>query len=283
MRSILDTHPDSRRLIWQDLEAERHALQAAVPDAVSIYGEQDLDDREQAVIDFSDGRIRVLSANPVIAGSSRNFQRHCHRAVYAGIGFKFNDFIQSLHRIQRFLQTRPVEVWIVYAESEREVLASLKAKWARHIMMVEKMSEIIREYGLSHAAMAQVLQRSIGAGRIQVSGKEWLVANNDCVAETRDMADNSIDQITTSIPFANHYEYSPSYNDFGHTDDNAHFWTQMDFLTPELLRVPCARGSRDAVFHWKGGRPWTTYALINSAKGLGLSPGNDPKYRAEIL
>jgi hypothetical protein len=41
----------------------------------------------------------------------------------------------------------------------------------------------------------------------------------------------------TSIPFANHYEYTPSYNDFGHTDDNAHFWMQMDYLTPELLRV----------------------------------------------
>lgn len=36
-------------------------------------------------------------------------------------------------------------------------------------------------------------------------------------------------------------------------------------------------------FIGKGGRPWTTYALINSAKGLGYAPGNDPKYGAEIL
>lgn len=249
VRDILDQHPDSHWLVWHDLEAERHALQAAIPDAVSIYGEQDLDEREQAVIDFSDGRSRILSAKPVIAGSGCNFQRHCHRAVYAGIGFKFNDFIQSLHRIQRFLQTRPVEVWIVYAESEREVLATLKAKWARHIEMVNKMSEIIREYGLSEAAMAQVLQRAIGVERIEANGKDWLVANNDCVAETRGMADNSVDQIITSIPFANHYEYSPSYNDFGHTDDNAHFWAQMDFLTPELLRI--LKPGRIACIHVK--------------------------------
>ena len=249
VRGILDQHPDSHWLLWHDLEAERHALQAAVPDAVSIYGDQDLDEREQAVIDFSEGRTRILSAKPVIAGSGCNFQRHCHRAVYAGIGFKFNDFIQSLHRIQRFLQTRPVEVWIVYAESEREVLATLKAKWARHIEMVEKMSEIIREYGLSHAAMAGVLQRSIGVERIEASGNGWLVANNDCVAETRGMADNSVDQIITSIPFANHYEYSPSYNDFGHTDDNAHFWAQMDYLTPELLRI--LKPGRIACIHVK--------------------------------
>lgn len=37
--------------------------------------------------------------------------------------------------------------------------------------------------------------------------------------------------------FSTQYEYSPSYNDFGHTDGNEHFFAQMDFLTPQLLRV----------------------------------------------
>lgn len=248
-RQIIDQHPDAHWLVWHDLEAERHALQAAIPEAVSIYGEQDLDEREQAVIDFSEGRTRILSAKPVIAGSGCNFQRHCHRAVYAGIGFRFNDFIQSLHRIQRFQQSRPVEVWIVYAESEREVLATLQAKWKRHEEMVERMSEIIREFGLSEAAMANVLTRTIGVERIEAKGNGWLVANNDNVPECAAMAENSVDLIVTSIPFANHYEYSPSYNDFGHTDDNAHFWEQMDFLTPQLLRV--LKPGRIAAIHVK--------------------------------
>ena len=248
-RQIIDQHPDAHWLVWHDLEAERHALQAAIPEAVSIYGEQDLDEREQAVIDFSEGRTRILSAKPVIAGSGCNFQRHCHRAVYAGIGFRFNDFIQSLHRIQRFQQSRPVEVWIVYAESEREVLATLQAKWKRHEEMVERMSEIIREFGLSEAAMASVLTRTIGVERIEAKGNGWLVANNDNVPECAAMAENSVDLIVTSIPFANHYEYSPSYNDFGHTDDNAHFWEQMDFLTPQLLRV--LKPGRIAAIHVK--------------------------------
>lgn len=246
---ILADHPDSHFILWHDLEAERHAIQEAVPEAVSIYGDQDLDEREQAVIDFSHGRFPILSAKPVIAGSGCNFQRHCHRAVYVGIGFKFNDFIQSIHRIQRFQQTKTVEVWIVYAESEREVLASLQAKWGRHKELVNKMSEIIREFGLSHAAMAQVLQRSIGVDRMEASGRGWLVANNDCVLETRAMDENSVDLVVTSIPFSNHYEYSPSYMDMGHTDDNAHFWEQMDFLTPELLRI--LKPGRMACIHVK--------------------------------
>jgi DNA modification methylase len=246
---IVDAHPGSHWILWHDLETERHAIQKAIPEAVSIYGSQDLDLREQAVIDFSEGKFPILSAKPVIAGSGCNFQRHCHRAIYVGIGFKFNDFIQSLHRIQRFQQSKPVEVWIIYAESERVVLKTLLEKWERHKIMVEQMSEIIREHGLSQAAMASILTRSIGVERIEASGNGWIVANNDCVEESKLIAADSVGLIVTSIPFSNHYEYSPSYNDFGHTDNNDHFWRQMDYLTPELLRI--LKPGRIAAIHVK--------------------------------
>ncbi|HUA23303.1 MAG TPA: hypothetical protein VMA54_04235 [Steroidobacteraceae bacterium] len=70
-------------------------------------------------------------------------------------------------------------------------------------------------------------------------GPGWggLVAHNDCVEECRGMADDSVDLIVTSIPFSNHCEYTPSYNDFGHTEGDEHFFQQMDFLTPQLLRI----------------------------------------------
>ena len=234
---LVDEAPKDHFVIWHDLEAERHALQAALPDAVSVWGSQDLDEREQRIIDFSDGAFRVLSTKPVIAGSGCNFQRHCHREVFAGIGFKFNDFIQAIHRVQRFQQQHPVRIDIVYSEAEREILRTLQAKWARHDEMVQNMSDLIRKYGLSQLAMQQALARSIGVERIEVRGDRFLVANNDCVDEAKRLADDSLDLIVTSVPFANHYEYSASYNDFGHTDSNDHFWQQMDYLSPELLRA----------------------------------------------
>jgi DNA modification methylase len=237
MGEILAGAPDDRFIIWHDLEDERRAIEKAVPTAVSVYGTQELDAREQAIIDFSNGGFQYLAAKPVIAGSGCNFQRHCHKAIFLGIGFKFNDFIQALHRIYRFLQTRQVEIHIIYAESEREVLRTLQGKWEAHNRMVENMSEIIREHGLDKLSAAEVLTRSIGVERVEAKGEGWLVANNDCVDETRSMADSSVDLIVTSIPFSNHYEYTPSYNDFGHTDSDDHFFQQMDFLTPELLRT----------------------------------------------
>ncbi|WP_374355015.1 DNA methyltransferase, partial [Chitinimonas sp.] len=149
----------------------------------------------------------------------------------------FNDFIQAIHRLQRFQQPEQVRIDVIYSEAEREVLRTLQQKWAQHEEMVQKMTEIIKQYGLNQLAMQETLARAIGVERIEVRGERFAVANNDCVAEARIQPENSKDLIVTSIPFANHYEYTPSYNDFGHTESNEHFWAQMDFLTPELLRI----------------------------------------------
>lgn len=234
---IRAAEPEEHFILWHDLEAERHAIAEALPEAVAIYGTQDLDRREEAIIAFSDGEITTLAAKPVIAGSGCNFQRHCRRAVFVGVGFKFNDFIQAIHRIHRFGQPGAVEIDIVYAETEREVRRDLEAKWARDRELRQTMTEIIRKYGLNHREMGAEMARASGVQRIEAAGAGWTVANNDCVEETRRLEEGSVDLILTSIPFSNHYEYTPNYNDFGHTDDNAHFWAQMDFLTPELLRV----------------------------------------------
>ena len=237
VKDIIDASPDDHFLIWHDLEDERHAIQKILPESVAVYGSQDLDEREQCIVDFSDGKIKHLSAKPVIAGSGCNFQRYCHKAIFMGIGYKFNDFIQAIHRIYRFLQTYEVEIHIVYAESEQEILRTLETKWTQHKEMVKNMTDIIKDHGLGNLSHADLLRRSIGVERLEIKGENYMVANNDCVKETALMDENSVDMIITSIPFSNHYEYTPSYNDFGHTDNNEHFWAQMDHLTPNLLKI----------------------------------------------
>jgi hypothetical protein len=234
---IIAAAPEDHFVVWHDLEDERHAIQAAIPASVSVWGTQDLEEREQRIADFSDGKFPVLSTKPIIAGSGCNFQVHCHREIFAGIGFKFNDFIQAIHRVQRFQQAHPVIVDIVHTEVERKVLADLQVKWQQHEEMQAKMGEIIRTYGLDQLSMQDSLARTIGVQRQVAVGDHFSVAHNDCVLEALERPENSVGMILTSIPFANHYEYSPSYNDFGHTQDNAQFWRQMDFLTPQLLRI----------------------------------------------
>lgn len=236
-KELIDESPEDHFVLWHDLEDERREIKRQIPEAVEVYGSQNLDERERCIVDFSDGKHRILATKPILSGSGCNFQRHCHREIFVGVGFKFNDFIQSIHRVYRFLQTEQVRIDIVYSEAEREVVEQLKAKWSRYEELNRKMEEIIKEYGLSDATIAEAMKRSIGVERIEASGNGWLVANNDTVVEAELLEENSIDLIVTSIPFSNHYEYTPSYNDFGHTDDDEHFFSQMDYLTPKLLRA----------------------------------------------
>ena len=228
-------------VIWCDLNAEQDAVERALKERgvtfSSVHGSLSDDEVERRLDEWRDKETVALIGKPVMLGQGLNLQQ-CNKAIFLGITYKFNDTIQAVHRIQRFGQTRTCDVRLIYAATESEVLATLREKWARHEELTHNMTEIIKEHGLNRSNIAEVLARSMGIERVEVSGEGWLAANNDCVVEARDcMEPNSVDLIVTSIPFANHYEYTPSYNDFGHTDGNDHFWAQMDYLTPNLLKV----------------------------------------------
>lgn len=249
MKEIVDASPNEHFVLWHDLENERHAIKSALPETVEIYGSQDYDTREQRVIDFSLGKTRLFATKKSLSGSGCNFQRYCHREIFLGIDYEFNDFIQAIHRCYRFLQSEDVVIDIIYMENEREIKNVLIEKWKNHNHMVDKMVEIVKKYGLSSACMEKQLERKMGVETVKVEGKRFTGVHDDCVEETRRMDDNSIDLIHTSIPFGNHYEYSANYNDFGHNEDTDRFFEQMDYLTPELLRI--LKPGRVAAIHVK--------------------------------
>lgn len=229
--------PGAHRIIWHDLEREREAIEAAIPGVVTVYGSQDLDLREQAVCDFADGKTVEIAGKPVMLGSGVNWQRHCAWEIFLGIGFKFQDLIQAIHRVLRYGQTKRVRIDLIYTEAEREVRRALEKKWAQHVEMVAKMSAIIKEHGLSNAGVIGALTRSMGVKRVEAKGDKWRLVNADAIEEARSIESDSVHLVVTSIPFSTQYEYTPSYNDLGHTDSDEHFFRHLGYLTPELLRV----------------------------------------------
>lgn len=246
---IVESEPDSHWLIWHNLEDERRAIEKLIPQSSSVYGSQDLELREQTILDFSHGKLPILATKPQLSGSGCNFQHYCHKAIYVGVDFKFRDFIQSVHRLKRYMQKHVVELHIIHTDAEDHVVDILMQKWQKHDEMVDRMTEIIRTYGLTNEALASEMRRSIGVQRQMWRGNNSTAINNDCVLEVMDMDDNSIDEIVTSIPFGNHYEYVASLNDFGHSQTDADFWQQMDYLIPELYRV--LKPGRMACIHVK--------------------------------
>lgn len=227
-------------ILWCDLNAEQDALERALTTEgitfSSVYGALPVEETERRIQAWKNRETRALIGKPVMLGQGLNLQQ-CNVSIYVGITDKFNDLIQSIHRIQRFGQTRPCTAHIIHAESETAMLDRVREKWQKHEELTRTMTAVIREYGLNQTDINAALTRGMGVDRITAEGDGWFAANNDCVQEARLMDENSVGLIVTSIPFANHYEYTPNYNDFGHTDNNDHFWGQMDYLTPELLRV----------------------------------------------
>lgn len=262
MKEIVDASPNDNFILWHDLESERHAIKKALPETVDIYGSQNYEIREKRVIDFSEGRTRLFATKKELSGSGCNFQKHCHREIFVGIDYEFNDFIQAIHRCYRFLQKEQVIIDIIYMENEKSIKEVLEEKWKNHNHMVSKMIEIVKKYGLNQKNKAQGLNRKIGVKAVKVEGKYYTAVHNDCVEEVRTMNDNSVDLIHTSIPFGNHYEYSANYNDFGHNQNTKRFFEQMDFLTPELLRI--LKPGRVAAIHVKD------RVLFGNATGTGM-------------
>ena len=232
-------------ILWHHLEAERTAIETKFKEdnnivLKSVYGSQKNQLKEKLLIDFSEGRYQILSTKPKIAGSGCNFQEHCSRAVFVGIDYKFNDFIQAVHRILRYGQDKEVSIHIIYTQNESHVLRALMKKWEKHNELQKEMIALVREYGLNTNQIKSQMERQLFKNGDKIQIGDATCYNNDSTiifADKKEIDDDSVGLIVTSIPFGDHYEYSDNYNDYGHNDGNQAFFKQMDYLTPNLLRV----------------------------------------------
>jgi len=241
-------------IVWHHLESERQILESNFKgeNYASVFGSMENSKKEAALIDFSEGKYKYLLTKPKIAGSGCNFQTHCSNMIFAGIDYKFNDFIQAVHRCYRFGQKKQVTVHIIYTENEIEILKTLKKKWSQHLKLQDEMIKLVKENGLNSELIKSQMERQIFKNGAKFSDLGVNLYNNDTVIvhdDKDEMKDDSIDMYLTSIPFGDHYEYSDNYNDFGHNRGNEKFFEQMDFLVPNMLR--CLKPGRIAAIHVK--------------------------------
>jgi SNF2 family DNA or RNA helicase len=94
---------------------------------VNVQGSDSPEQKVQAILDFIEGRIRVLVSKPSIFGLGLNLQC-CSRMIFLGLSDSYEEFYQSLRRVYRFGQKRPVEVHIVISALEGAVLANIRRK-----------------------------------------------------------------------------------------------------------------------------------------------------------
>lgn len=232
---------EDQAIVYCTLNDEQTAIEKALTAVGLTFSSIDghsmnSDEAERRLGAWRNREAAVLLGKPVMLGVGLNLQQ-ANKATFAGIDYRFHDLIQAVHRIQRFGQKRTCEVDLIFAETEQSVRDSLMEKWAQHEELTDTMTDLIRKHGLSPDDLAEALTRSLGVERIEASGEDWTLVHNDCIPETESMESESVGLIVTSIPFNTQYEYSPAYEDLGFNDGPEGFWEQMDYLTPQLLRV----------------------------------------------
>lgn len=141
--------PDDRPFVWWcHLNSESEALAKAIPGAVELRGSDSDEAKERKIIDFLNGKIRVLVTKASICGFGLNFQ-HCSDTGFVGMNDSFEQVYQAIRRFWRFGQTKPVNVHFIAAETEGAVVANIRRKEADAERMaaalVRHMSDISAE------------------------------------------------------------------------------------------------------------------------------------------
>lgn len=130
-------------LAWCHLNAEGDLLTRLIDGAVQISGGDDPDAKEEALIAFTRGEIRVLVTKPSIAGWGLNFQ-HCHRMTFFP-SHSYEQYYQAVRRCWRFGQVHPVMVDVVTTEGGANVLRNLERKAVQADRMFDALVRYMRD------------------------------------------------------------------------------------------------------------------------------------------
>ncbi|MDF1511087.1 helicase [Robertmurraya sp. DFI.2.37] len=131
-------------LVWCDLNVESELLAKAIPGAVEVKGSDKPAKKEQAMLDFENGKIRVLVTKPSIAGFGMNWQ-HCADMAFVGLTDSFEQVFQAIRRCYRFGQTRPVNVHMITSSREGATAENIKRKEDDFKKMVGEMVQYTKE------------------------------------------------------------------------------------------------------------------------------------------
>lgn len=113
-------------IAWCHRNDEANLLERLIPDAKQVQGSDTDEAKEDTLLAFARGELRVLVTKPVIGAWGLNYQHCAHMTFFPS--YSFEQYYQGVRRCWRFGQTRPVVVDIITTEGELGVLKTLQRK-----------------------------------------------------------------------------------------------------------------------------------------------------------
>jgi len=224
---------DGQWLVWCDLNAESEYLSNSIPDAVEVKGSDSDEHKEQAMLGFADGTVRVLVTKPSIAGFGMNWQG-CHQMAFCGLSNSYEQFYQAVRRCWRYGQTQPVEVDVVVSDRETAIVSNVLRKRDASDEMREQM---VRRSKRVRTDESMTQRDTMPYVTDDARGGKWELKMGDCVERVREIESDSVGYTIFSPPFASLYTYTNSDRDMGNCKSDDEFAEHFGYLVPELYRV----------------------------------------------
>ena len=118
---------DDPHIVWVKHNDEGKEVTAGIRGAVEVSGSDKPEEKAQKLLDFVDGKFRVLVTKPKIAQYGLNFQ-HCLNQTFMSPDFSFEGFYQAVRRSHRFGKKGDVTVNIVTTDTMQNVISIIKEK-----------------------------------------------------------------------------------------------------------------------------------------------------------
>jgi len=131
-------------LVWCQYNEEGDLLEKIIKDGYQVAGKHQDKIKEERLIGFATGDIRVLITKPKIGAWGLNYQ-HCSHITFFP-SHSFEQYYQGVRRCWRFGQKNPVKIDIVSTEGEQNVMKNLQSK----AKAADKMFERIVHYMNDH-------------------------------------------------------------------------------------------------------------------------------------
>lgn len=137
--TIINSH-ERPAIAWCHLNDESSLLRELIPNSVEVRGSDSSDEKEEKILAFTRGEIRVMVTKPRIAAFGMNWQ-HCADQTYFP-SHSYEQYYQAVRRSWRFGQARAVNVDIISTNGQVIIFENLRRK----AEAADRMFDMLVEY-----------------------------------------------------------------------------------------------------------------------------------------
>ncbi len=220
-------------VVWCERNDESQLLSKLIPEAVEVTGSQSEQYKEEKLMAFARGEIRIIITKPSIGGLGLNWQI-CHNSVSVSIDHSYEKMYQYIRRLWRFGQNENVNIHLVAMSTETGILENIAKKERQAQLMFDEIRKQMNIHDLSKIG-TKVGVTTYKMDKIQGSGWQLYMGDSSELIP-KELKDYSVGSTITSMPFPAMYAYTDLPNDIGNHKSTQGVVNHVRYVFEPLLK-----------------------------------------------